>query len=100
MVRIILAPKRCRRGNLAARVMSRFVLISFAKPTLVYWTKRWGLACRAGVGEDTYLFYKVLSAGYTIVYEPGAYVWHRHRRDLRALCRQIYNYSKGTWPTT
>lgn len=48
-----------------------------------------------GVGEDTYLFYKVLKANYTIVYEPAAYVWHRHRQDMPALRRQLYNYSKG-----
>jgi len=48
-----------------------------------------------GVGEDTYLFYKVLKAGGIIVYEPSAYVWHKHRRDLPSLCRQLYNYSKG-----
>ena len=49
----------------------------------------------SGVGEDTYLFYKVLKAGFTLVYEPSAYVWHRHRRDFSALRRQIYGYSKG-----
>jgi GT2 family glycosyltransferase len=49
----------------------------------------------SGVGEDTYLFYRVLKAGYTIVYEPAACVWHEHRRDLPALRRQIFNYSKG-----
>lgn len=49
----------------------------------------------SGVGEDTYLFYKVLREGYTVVYEPAAYVWHKHRRDLTALRRQIYSYSKG-----
>ena len=48
-----------------------------------------------GVGEDTYLFYKVLKAGHTIEYEPSAYVWHRHRREKRALRNQLYNYSKG-----
>ncbi|MEO1095008.1 MAG: glycosyltransferase [Cyanobacteria bacterium J06638_28] len=49
----------------------------------------------SGVGEDTYLFYKVLKAGYTLVYEPEAFVWHKHRKDNKALRRQIYNYSKG-----
>lgn len=49
----------------------------------------------SGVGEDIYIFYKVLKAGYTIVYEPTAFVWHKHRRDLSALRRQLYNYSKG-----
>jgi cellulose synthase/poly-beta-1,6-N-acetylglucosamine synthase-like glycosyltransferase len=49
----------------------------------------------SGVGEDTYLFYKVLKAGYTLIYEPSAYVWHKHRQELKALRRQIYGYSKG-----
>jgi len=49
----------------------------------------------SGVGEDTYLFYKVLKAGYTIVYTPEAYVWHKHRRTQQALKRQLYGYSKG-----
>lgn len=48
-----------------------------------------------GVGEDTYLFYKVLEAGHTIAYEPSAYVWHKHRREMQALRNQLYNYSKG-----
>jgi O-antigen biosynthesis protein len=48
-----------------------------------------------GTGEDTYLFYKVLRAGYTIAFEPSAYAWHKHRREMRALRNQIYNYSRG-----
>ena len=49
----------------------------------------------SGVGEDIYLFYKILKAGGTIIYEPKAYVWHQHRRDRAALCHQLYGYSKG-----
>lgn len=49
----------------------------------------------AGVGEDTYLFYQILKAGYALVYEPSAFVWHRHRRTPEALQKQLYNYSKG-----
>jgi O-antigen biosynthesis protein len=49
----------------------------------------------SGVGEDTYLFYKILGAGFTIVYQPAAYVWHKHRREIRALRRQLFDYSKG-----
>ncbi len=48
-----------------------------------------------GCAEDTYLFYRVLKAGYAIRYEPSAFVWHRHRRDAKSLWRQIYAYSKG-----
>jgi len=54
-----------------------------------------GAGTPTGCSEDTYLFYKVLKAGHTLVYEPTAYVWHKHRRDLPALRRQMYNYSKG-----
>jgi GT2 family glycosyltransferase len=54
-----------------------------------------GAGTPTGCSEDTYLFYKVLKAGHTIVYEPGAYVWHSHRLDISALRRQIYAYSKG-----
>jgi O-antigen biosynthesis protein len=48
-----------------------------------------------GTGEDTYLFYKLLRAGCTIAFEPSAYAWHKHRREMRALRNQIYGYSKG-----
>ena len=48
-----------------------------------------------GCSEDTYLFYKILKAAIRSSYEPAAYVWHKHRRDLAALRRQLYNYSKG-----
>lgn len=54
-----------------------------------------GAGTPTGCSEDTYLFYKTLKAGHTIVYEPKAFVWHRHRVDADALNRQILNYSKG-----
>ncbi len=46
-------------------------------------------------GEENHLIYKVLRAGYKLAYEPAAYVWHRHRRDLPALYRQVYGHMKG-----
>ena len=33
----------------------------------------------SGVGEDSYLLYRIVRAGYTVVYEPAAFVYHRHR---------------------
>jgi len=67
----------------------------FNHPQIGLMDEALGPGTPTGVGEDTYLFYKILKAGYPIVYEPSAYVWHKHRRDMRALRRQIYNYSKG-----
>ncbi len=67
----------------------------FSDPEIGLMDEALGPGMPSGVGEDIYLFYKVLKAGYTIVYEPTAYVWHKHRRDMSALGRQLYNYSKG-----
>lgn len=46
-------------------------------------------------GEECYLFYRVLRAGYTVVYEPTAFAWHRHRREMKALYHQVYSHMKG-----
>ncbi len=67
----------------------------FTHPAIGLMDEALGPGMPSGVGEDTYLFYKVLKAGHTIVYEPQAYVWHKHRRDLPALRHQLFAYSKG-----
>ncbi|NJR69824.1 MAG: glycosyltransferase family 2 protein [Synechococcales cyanobacterium CRU_2_2] len=48
-----------------------------------------------GGGEENYLIYRILKAGYTLVYEPSAYVWHRHRRTVPQLRYQIYRQMMG-----
>lgn len=67
----------------------------FREPHIGLMDEALGPGMPSGVGEDTYLFYKILKAGCTFAYEPSAIVWHRHRTSLRSLYRQIYNYSKG-----
>jgi O-antigen biosynthesis protein len=67
----------------------------FKDPKIGLMKETLGPGMPTGVGEDSYLFYKVLKAGHTIVYEPSAFVWHKYRREMTALYRQIYNYSKG-----
>jgi GT2 family glycosyltransferase len=67
----------------------------FSDPRVGLFDEALGAGMATGCSEDTYLFYKVLKAGYAHVYEPEAYVWHHHRSDFSALRRQIYNYSKG-----
>lgn len=54
-----------------------------------------GAGTPAGCSEDTDLFYRVLRAGFKLVYEPHAFVWHRHRNTARELRKQIYAYAKG-----
>jgi GT2 family glycosyltransferase len=81
--------------ELGATANAAFRTAIFAHPQIGLMDEALGPGMPSGVGEDTYLFYKILKAGYTIVYEPGAYVWHRHRRTLAALRRQLYCYGKG-----
>lgn len=67
----------------------------FRDPAVGMLDEALGAGTPTGCSEDTYLFYRILKANHTIVYEPTAWLWHRHRRDPRALRRQIYAYSKG-----
>lgn len=81
--------------ELGATANAAFRAQIFTHPKIGLMDETLGPGMPSGVGEDTYLFYKVLKAGYTIAYEPEAYVWHKHRRTMAALRRQLYNYSKG-----
>jgi GT2 family glycosyltransferase len=67
----------------------------FADPEIGLMDEALGAGTPTGCSEDTYVFYRVLKAGYSIIYEPSAMVWHHHRQTLKALRRQIYSYSKG-----
>ena len=42
-------------------------------------------------GGDLDVFSRALAAGLTVRYEPKALAWHRHRRDMAALRRQIHD---------
>jgi O-antigen biosynthesis protein len=67
----------------------------FANPAIGLMDEALGPGMPSGVGEDIYLFYRLLKSGDRIVYEPSAQVWHQHRREMSALRRQLYHYSKG-----
>ncbi len=80
---------------LGATANAAFRATIFHHPQIGLMDEALGPGMPSGVGEDTYLFYKILKAGYDIVYQPSAYVWHQHRRELPALRKQLYDYSKG-----
>lgn len=67
----------------------------FSRPDIGPMDEALGAGTPTGCSEDTYLFYRILRAGFTIVYEPSAYVWHRHRASMQTLRSQVYAYSKG-----
>jgi GT2 family glycosyltransferase len=46
-------------------------------------------------GEDLDLFLRLMLAGHTLIYEPSALVWHRHRASLSELRHQLFQYGKG-----
>jgi glycosyltransferase involved in cell wall biosynthesis len=81
--------------QLGATANAAFRASIFRDPRIGLLDEALGAGTPAGCSEDTYLFYRVLRAGYAIQYEPRAWVWHHHRTDVRALRRQIYSYAKG-----
>jgi GT2 family glycosyltransferase len=81
--------------ELGATANAAFRASVFRDPRVGMLDEALGAGTPAGCSEDTYLFYRMLKAGHTIVYEPTAWVWHRHRRDDRALRQQIAAYSRG-----
>jgi glycosyltransferase involved in cell wall biosynthesis len=46
-------------------------------------------------GGDLDIMSRVLQDGGTLVYEPRAIVWHQHRRTMRALRKQMFDYGWG-----
>lgn len=80
---------------LGATANAAFRASIFDHPDIGLMDEALGPGMPSGVGEDTYVFYKVLKAGYTIVYNAKAFVWHKHRKTQQSLERQLYGYSKG-----
>src|SRR3989338_2161327 len=46
-------------------------------------------------GGDLEMFFLVMKEGYTMVYGPGALVYHCHRRDYKQLKKQINGWGTG-----
>jgi GT2 family glycosyltransferase len=91
--------RRCRKAvptwELGCTANAAFRASIFSDPDIGLIDEALGAGTPTGCSEDTYVFYRALKAGFDIVYEPDALVWHRHRDTMQALRRQIYSYSKG-----
>lgn len=46
-------------------------------------------------GEDLDIWFRIIEAGYQLIYQPSALVHHRHREDYEALRHQFYTYGVG-----
>jgi len=87
--------RACPIWELGSTANAAFRASLFSAPQVGLFDEALGAGTSTGCSEDTYLFYKALKAGYTVVYEPEAYVWHQHHRNIPPLRKQIYAYSKG-----
>jgi GT2 family glycosyltransferase len=81
--------------ELGATANAAFRRVVFADPEIGLMDEALGAGMPSGVGEDSYLVYRIVRAGWTVIYEPAAYVWHRHRDTADALVAQITNYYSG-----
>jgi O-antigen biosynthesis protein len=54
-----------------------------------------GAGTPTGGGEDTLAITLIMLAGYEMVYEPVALMWHHHRQDMTSLNKQLHGYSIG-----
>jgi hypothetical protein len=54
-----------------------------------------GAGTLARGGDDLASFYAVINAGFQLVYEPEAIVWHHHRRAEEGMRRQAFDYGVG-----
>ena len=46
-------------------------------------------------GGDIEFFHRLVSKGFHFVYEPAAMIWHYHRKDKKALRRQIFDNGRS-----
>jgi GT2 family glycosyltransferase len=81
--------------RLGATANAAFRASALADPAIGMLDEALGAGTPTGCSEDTYLFYRLLKANRTLVYDPSAYVWHRHRLTNDELRNQIFAYSKG-----
>jgi len=51
-------------------------------------------------GGDCDMFYRIIRSGRRIVYLPGFFVRHEHRRDLRGLARQYHSWGQSIMAMT
>lgn len=49
----------------------------------------------AAGGEEIDAFFRLVSRGHALLYQPRAVVWHTHRRDYAGLQKQLMNYGIG-----
>ncbi|MCX6216760.1 glycosyltransferase [Spirosoma sp.] len=49
----------------------------------------------AGCNGDSEMWFRILTHGYSVHYNPRAVVFHKHRQELPALKKQLFSYMRG-----
>ena len=49
----------------------------------------------AGCSGDSEIWFRILANNMTIHYNPRAYVYHEHRKELKQLHKQLFGYMRG-----
>lgn len=62
----------------------------FADPAVGLMEESLGAGTPTAGAEENHFAYKILRSGGTIIYDPSAYVWHHHRRTLKAFYHQVH----------
>ncbi len=81
--------------DLGVSANSAFRASIFHHPNIGMMPEELGPGTPVGGGEENYLIYRLLRAGGTLVYDPSAYAWHRHRRTIPELRYQIHRQMMG-----
>ncbi len=81
---------KCGTGANMAFRKKIFNEIGFFDPTL-------GVGTPTNGGEDLEFFFRIIKAGFPLVYEPNAVVRHRHRKSYQELKNQLTNNGIGLY---
>jgi hypothetical protein len=82
-------PNVARLGNGSA---AAFRAITYADPNIGPLEEALASGNYARGGGDVYQFYRVLAGGMVTVYNPRAYVFHKHRTTMAQLRKQFVNF--------
>ncbi len=80
-------------GEIGAGV--NFAVLRAALASVGGFDEALGAGTPSAGGEDLDFFARVILRGFSVAFEPGAIVWHRHRSDPEALMRQMAGYGSG-----
>jgi glycosyltransferase involved in cell wall biosynthesis len=94
---IYFGPEFLKQYSPAVWVIGAGANMAFRKKvfeTVGYFDERLDVGA-AGCSGDSEIWYRILAAGSTIQYNPRAVVYHEHQKEIPALHRQLYNYTRG-----